>query len=126
MRRRLVGPAFRAALKSACMRPMQSGGVPSLENTKFSLNGDQTSFNNSSLISTSGCHVQDTGSYRKNPVHADGLSPLRSIDESKFTFFNIPALHSAIKQVDIVSYKAAFSVFSCAHVFELYTHCYFR
>ncbi|VDO86616.1 unnamed protein product [Schistosoma curassoni] len=85
VRRRLVGPAFRAALKSACMRPMQSGGVPSLENTKFSLNGDQTSFNNSSLISTSGCHVQDTGSYRKNPVHADGLSPLRSIDESCHT-----------------------------------------
>ncbi|CAH8448357.1 unnamed protein product [Schistosoma guineensis] len=82
VRRRLVGPAFRAALKSACMRPMQSGGVPSLENTKFSLNGDQTSFNNSSLISNSGCHVQDTGSYRKNPVHADGLSPLRSIDEN--------------------------------------------
>ncbi|CAH8442564.1 unnamed protein product [Schistosoma turkestanicum] len=82
LRRRLVGPAFRAALKSACMRPMNFVGVPSLENTNFALNGDQTSFNNSSLNPNSGCHAQDMGSHRKNPAHTDGLSPLKSIDEN--------------------------------------------
>ncbi|CAH8829640.1 unnamed protein product [Trichobilharzia szidati] len=82
VRRRLVGPAFRAALKSACMRPVNSGGVSSVENTSFSLNSDQIPLNNSGLISAPGSHVQESGFHRKNNLHSDSLDPIKSVDEN--------------------------------------------
>ncbi|CAH8475003.1 unnamed protein product [Heterobilharzia americana] len=80
MRKRLVGSVFRAALKSAYMRPVHAGGVSSVGKANFSPENNQTSFTNSGL--KSGSHSQETGFHRKNPVHSDALSPLKSVDEN--------------------------------------------
>ncbi|KAH8848757.1 Inhibitor of growth protein 3 [Schistosoma japonicum] len=106
VRRRLVGPAFRAALKSACMRPAHMGGVQTLKSTNFSLDGDQTSFNNSSLISTSVCHAPETGFHRKNAIHADGLSPLKPIDENSLSLDHHSSDSSYDRTFDTINLQA--------------------